>query len=464
MRAQDRPDEFLGLPGDNLNLYAVMKLFQESETLEGFERNLNDQNSRINNLDLNGDNMVDYITVSDYVDSDVHTIVLQAALNRNESHDVAVFTVQRLRNGEVQIQLIGDEALYGRNYIIEPNYAETSNPGYRGNRVNRADVTIVTSSYYDIATWPMIRFIYQPAYIGWHSSWYWGYYPVYWNPWRPWYWDYYYGYHSNWYPDYYMHYRHWDHYRYNGYHDNYYGRIRKSSPMVARNINRGTYKSTYSHPEQRRDGEKLYASTQSTRNRGTRAAATGSQERRPAMQQAQNRNTAATGTAGRTTETAASRTVKSSSTVQRTATTRRAATTVNARPGVASSAGKSTGTSQRSVSTATERTTSRPSMSVQRTEPARKSSPAATERTASRPSMSVQRTEPARKSSPSATERTTSRPSMTVQRTEPARSSRSSAPIASRASGSNSQVSKSAPAANRSSNAKESEKGNSRRR
>ena len=77
MRAQNRPDEYLGLPGDNLNLYAVMKLFQESETLEGFERNLNDENSRINNLDLNGDNMVDYITVSDYVDGDVHTIVLQ---------------------------------------------------------------------------------------------------------------------------------------------------------------------------------------------------------------------------------------------------------------------------------------------------------------------------------------------------------------------------------------------------
>ncbi|NSW95826.1 MAG: hypothetical protein HPY62_14045, partial [Bacteroidales bacterium] len=54
---QDWPEEYLGLPGDNLNLYAVMKLFQESETLEGFERSLNDENSRINNLDLNGDNM-----------------------------------------------------------------------------------------------------------------------------------------------------------------------------------------------------------------------------------------------------------------------------------------------------------------------------------------------------------------------------------------------------------------------
>ena len=61
-KAQEYPDEYLGLPGDNLNLYAVMKLFQESETLEGFERNLNAQDSKINNLDLNNDNLVDYIT------------------------------------------------------------------------------------------------------------------------------------------------------------------------------------------------------------------------------------------------------------------------------------------------------------------------------------------------------------------------------------------------------------------
>ncbi len=126
---QDYPEEYLGLPGDNLNLYAVMNLFQESETLEAFERSLNEENSRINNLDLNNDGYVDYLTVSDYTSGNVHTIVLRSVLDRNEYQDVAVFTVEQLRNGEVQIQLIGDEALYGRNYIVEPNYAETPNPG-----------------------------------------------------------------------------------------------------------------------------------------------------------------------------------------------------------------------------------------------------------------------------------------------------------------------------------------------
>ena len=77
LRAQNKQEDYLGLPGDNLNLYAVMKLFQQSKTLEEFERILNDEKSNINNLDLNGDNMVDYIKVFDDVDGNVHNIVLQ---------------------------------------------------------------------------------------------------------------------------------------------------------------------------------------------------------------------------------------------------------------------------------------------------------------------------------------------------------------------------------------------------
>jgi len=261
--AQDTPDEYLGLPGDNLNLYAVMNLFQESETLEGFERSLNDNESMINNLDLNGDNLIDYITVSDYEEGNVHTIVLRAALNKNEQQDIAVFVVEKLRNGAVQIQLIGDEALYGPNYIVEPIYAETPNPGYTGN-VYRGNVNVVTTSYYDIATWPLITFIYRPGYVVWRSSWYWGYYPRYWSPWRPHYWHYYYGYHYHWHDYYYSHYHHWNHFR-SGYYASYYRpRVRVYSPTVAVNINNGRYRNTYSHPDQRRAGEEYY--TRDVRN------------------------------------------------------------------------------------------------------------------------------------------------------------------------------------------------------
>jgi|WetSurMetagenome_2_1015567.scaffolds.fasta_scaffold44990_2 hypothetical protein len=255
--AQDNPKEYLGLPGDNLNLYAVMKLFQDSQTLEGFEKSLNDENSEINNLDLNNDNMIDYLTVSDNVDGDVHTIVLRDMLGKNESQDIAVFTVQRFNNGSVQIQLIGDEALYGKNYIIEPitddSNGETPNPGYTGTQV-----TIIRTTPVEIAAWPLVRFIYLPNYSIWHSSWYWGYYPEYWHPWRPLYWHFYYGYQYNRYNDYYAHYRRWDNYRYPRYNDFYYRGIRAHSPDVDLRIHDGRYKTTYSHPEQRSEGEAYY--------------------------------------------------------------------------------------------------------------------------------------------------------------------------------------------------------------
>jgi hypothetical protein len=267
MKAQNNQDEYLGLPGDNLNLYAVMNLFQGSKTLEEFERNLNSEDSRINNLDLNGDNIVDYISVSDHVNRSVHNIVLSVSLGRDDRQDVAVFTVQRFRNGSVQIQLIGDEALYGKNYIVEPIYADndggTLNPGYSGYDNN---VSVVTTSVYEVATWPLIRFMFAPDYIVWNSSWYWGYYPSYWHAWSPFSWHYYYGYQCNWYPDYYRHYRHWDHLRYAHYHDFYYRGIRSHSNWVSDRIREGNYRGTYSHPEQRREGEDLYRRTHSDRN------------------------------------------------------------------------------------------------------------------------------------------------------------------------------------------------------
>jgi hypothetical protein len=269
LKAQDKQDDYLGLPGDNLNLYAVMNLFRDSRTLEEFERRLNDQNSRINNLDLNGDNIVDYISVADHVHRGVHNIVLSVALNPFEKQDVAVFTVERFRNRSAQIQLIGDEALYGRNYIIEPIYAdndgETSNPGYNGASGYGNNIA-VTTTYVEIAAWPLVSFMFRPDYVMWHSSWYWDYYPTYWHPWSPFSWNFYYGYHSNWYPDYYRYYRHCDFTRYAHYNDFYYRDIRSHSRIVSDRIREGNYRSTYSHPEERREGEALYNRTHSDRN------------------------------------------------------------------------------------------------------------------------------------------------------------------------------------------------------
>lgn len=259
--ADNEPKEYLGLPGDNLNLFAVMDVFQNSETLEGFERSLNDPETIVNNLDLNGDNQVDYIMVEDYPEDNIHNIVMRVALSKTETQDVAVFVVEKIKDGSVQIQLIGDEALYGKDYIIEPNYDETPNPGYIGN-VNQTnqvveEVTVVRTTYYEVATWPLIVYISAPVYRPWRSSWGWGYYPSYWHPWTPYYYHYYYGYHYNSYRHYYAHYRPWHQHRCHRY-NHYYSHIRHQSPTVIVNVNNGRYRDTYSRPEKRSEGERLY--------------------------------------------------------------------------------------------------------------------------------------------------------------------------------------------------------------
>ncbi|MEO7522795.1 MAG: hypothetical protein ABIT58_01800, partial [Ferruginibacter sp.] len=99
-QTQQKEQEKLNLPGDNLNLYAALKLFQESKTLEGFEKSLNDSKTRINNLDLNGDGKIDYIRVVDKADGDVHNITMKVAINKDEAQDVAVFVVQKKGNGQ----------------------------------------------------------------------------------------------------------------------------------------------------------------------------------------------------------------------------------------------------------------------------------------------------------------------------------------------------------------------------
>ena len=122
----------LGLPGDNLNLYAVLDVFQDSKTLEEFERAINSKDSNINNLDLNNDNLVDYISVLSYDQGHFHSIVLRVAVSSTEYQDVAVIEVSKNNSGRVIVQVIGDVALYGEDYIVEPSYssAETPNPGY----------------------------------------------------------------------------------------------------------------------------------------------------------------------------------------------------------------------------------------------------------------------------------------------------------------------------------------------
>lgn len=358
LHAQNRQEEYLGLPGDNLNLYAVMRLFQQSKTLEEFERNLNDPKTNINNLDLNGDNNVDYIKVYDDPDGEVHNIVLQVAVGPKENQDVAVFTVQKFNNGQVYIQLTGDEELYGKNYIVEPIYdndtiAETPNPGYTGKDQTVRNITYVKTTPVEIAAWPVVRFIYMPTYTVWRSSWYWGYYPSYWHPWRPFSWHYYYGYHYNWYNDYYRHYHLCNNHRYDRWNDFYYTNRRSVSQDVNHRIESGTYKSTYSHPEQRKNGEELFAKSHPDQYKKLQQNSAVNSERRTnqdarSIEQKGSNNVS---TSRRSSTTVSGRSSVTNPAVKSDANTRRSSTTVTGKSPVTNPAVKSDANTRRSSTT-----------------------------------------------------------------------------------------------------------------
>jgi hypothetical protein len=213
----------LGLPGDNLNLYGVLNIFQNSPTLEEFEKKLNAEDSKVNNLDLNGDGKIDYIHVVDNMNGSAHAIALRVDINASETQDVAVIEIERYANNQVHVQIVGDEALYGKDYIVEPNQS-TANPGYQG---GGSQTEVTTTVYPSPATWAIIGFMFAPSYIVYSSPYYWGYYPHYWHPWYPQSYPVFYGYHR----PYYSYYRRSYYYHSPEAHA-FYGPRRVYSPIV----------------------------------------------------------------------------------------------------------------------------------------------------------------------------------------------------------------------------------------
>ena len=171
----------LGLAGDGLDLYAVLDLFTKSKTIESFEKSLNDPKTKINNLDLDLDKKVDFIKVvtekKDKKD-DSYMFILRVDVSKTESQDVAVILLDRDKDKKVSLQMVGDEELYGKDYVIEPkgNSPVTPNPAYKGEdpvtvTVEAQPTTVVVQQA------PVVQYVYSPAYAPYYPPYYYGYYP-----------------------------------------------------------------------------------------------------------------------------------------------------------------------------------------------------------------------------------------------------------------------------------------------
>src|SRR4051812_24039385 len=146
-QAKEDTTALLGLPGDNLDLYAALDLFQKSKTIEEFEKSLNDEKRKINNLDLDLYKKIDFIKVTTKKKDDSYSFILQVDVAKTETQDVAVILVDRDKDKKVSIQIVGDEELYGKIYVIEPkgNSSVTAKPGYTGANAITKDVPATTT-------------------------------------------------------------------------------------------------------------------------------------------------------------------------------------------------------------------------------------------------------------------------------------------------------------------------------
>ncbi len=143
---------------DNLDLRAVASIFGDSRNLQDFERRLNDPRLQISNLDLNYDNQVDYLRVIESVQKRTHVIILQSVIDYDLYQDIATIEVEKDRYNNVNIQVVGNNFMFGTNYIFEPVYYTTP----------RIYASFWLSNYRPYC-----------------SNWSWNYYPTHYYTWNP---------------------------------------------------------------------------------------------------------------------------------------------------------------------------------------------------------------------------------------------------------------------------------------
>ena len=144
---------------DGLDLQAVAELFKDAKDLEEFEKSLNDPELGVNNLDLDDNGDVDFIRVMEEASDDARVIVLQVPLGENEFQDVATIEVEKKGEEDYDMQIRGNEVIYGPDYYITP----------------------VEVHFHP---WPIFGWMFRPAYHPFRSAFYFGFYPGWWHPWR----------------------------------------------------------------------------------------------------------------------------------------------------------------------------------------------------------------------------------------------------------------------------------------
>jgi len=175
------------LLGEDFDLEALPAVLEKVYGFEELEKAINDSNNAVNNLDLDNNGEVDYITIQEEADGETHIAYLRVALSEDEFQDIATIEMEKKSASLVTFQIVGDTGMYGDDYILEPEGGivdiseEAEIIPYEGEH---------GPSPYSYIPPPAVRVricvgVYRPGYVVYVSPYGFRVHPVWFRPWRP---------------------------------------------------------------------------------------------------------------------------------------------------------------------------------------------------------------------------------------------------------------------------------------
>jgi len=101
---------------EGLDLKAVGELVKKSQDAEELEKRLNSKNEGLNNLDLNEDGKVDYISVTEYGNKAAKGLSLTVEPAPGETQEIATIEIEKVSDSKANMEVRGNEQIYGRHH------------------------------------------------------------------------------------------------------------------------------------------------------------------------------------------------------------------------------------------------------------------------------------------------------------------------------------------------------------
>ena len=103
---------------DGLDLQAVGAVLKKAKDAEEFEKLLNDPNVGVNNLDLDENDLVDFIKVTEYGNESVKGFSLTTETATDQEQEIATIEIEKTSNQEADVQIHGNRQILRRHQLL----------------------------------------------------------------------------------------------------------------------------------------------------------------------------------------------------------------------------------------------------------------------------------------------------------------------------------------------------------